>query len=143
MANTSNGLNGKSVNAIKDSFSLLKRDAYVNNQVETSKLLHNSLQHLEHHQEGGDKLKSFVFGGLDGVLTCFSVIAGASGGRLSPRTILILGLSTIVADAIAMGVGEFLSSKAHRDFVNSELSREQWEFKNYKQGEIDEVRLFA
>ena len=116
-----------------------KRDAYLHNNCETSKLLHNSAPHEEHHHKEGDMLKSFVFGGLDGVLTCFSVIAGAAGGNLSPSTILILGLSTLIADSIAMGVGELLSSKAHRDFVHSELDRELWEYRNYKQGEVDEV----
>eukprot|EP01084_Bolivina_argentea_P291756 501465_1 len=38
-----------------------------------------------------------------------------------------------------MGVGDFLSEKAEIDFVSSELNREQWEFKNYKEGEIKEM----
>lgn len=43
-----------------------------------------------------------------------------------------------------MGAGEYLSSKAHRDFVLTEKRREKWEYKNYKEGEIKEmVQLFV
>lgn len=43
-----------------------------------------------------------------------------------------------------MGAGEYLSSKAHRDFVLTEKRREKWEYKNYKEGEIKEmVKLFV
>lgn len=40
-----------------------------------------------------------------------------------------------------MGAGEYLSSKAHKDFVLTEKRREQWEYKNYKEGEIKEMVL--
>jgi VIT1/CCC1 family predicted Fe2+/Mn2+ transporter len=52
---------------------------------------------------------------------------------------LILGISNVFADAIAMGAGEYLSSKAHRDYVLTEKRREQWEYKNYKEGEVKEM----
>ncbi|CAE7649898.1 VIT2, partial [Symbiodinium microadriaticum] len=62
-------------------------------------------------------------------------------GGYNWETVLILGLSNVLADALAMGVGEYLSSKAHRDFVLTEKRREQWEYKNYKDGEIKEMTL--
>jgi len=93
----------------------------------------------EGHQEGGGYLKSIVFGGLDGILTTFAIVAGAYGGGLAWEIILILGVSNVFADAIAMGAGEYLSSKAHRDYVMTEKRREQWEYKNYKEGEIKEM----
>jgi vacuolar iron transporter family protein len=71
-------------------------------------------------------------------------IIGAYGGGLSWEVILILGISNVFADAIAMGAGEYLSSKAHRDYVLTEKRREQWEYKNYKEGEVKEmVILFS
>lgn len=39
---------------------------------------------------------------------------------------LILGFSNIFADAFAMGMGEFLSSKAHNEYVLKERQREKW-----------------
>mmetsp|Transcript_24769 Transcript_24769/g.41895 ORF Transcript_24769/g.41895 Transcript_24769/m.41895 type:complete len:292 (+) Transcript_24769:47-922(+) len=119
------------------------REAFDNVDPEISRQIHDSrnpdTMAEECHQEGGGYLKAIVFGGLDGILTIFAIVAGAYGGGLSWEVILILGLSNVFADAIAMGAGEYLSSKAHRDYVLTEKRREQWEYKNYKEGEIQEM----
>jgi VIT1/CCC1 family predicted Fe2+/Mn2+ transporter len=87
----------------------------------------------------GEKLKPIIFGGLDGILTSFAIVAGAAGGNLPASTVLVLGFSNIFADALSMGVGEFLSSKAHSEWVLSERDREMWEMENYPEGEIREM----
>ena len=84
-------------------------------------------------------LKPIIFGGLDGILTAFAIVAGAAGGSLSPNIILILGFSNIFADALSMGVGEFLSSNAENEWILSEREREMWEMENYPEGEIQEM----
>lgn len=84
-------------------------------------------------------LKPIIFGGLDGILTAFAIVAGAAGGSLSPNTVLILGFSNIFADALSMGVGEFLSSKAENEWILSERAREKWEMENYPEGEMKEM----
>ena len=50
-----------------------------------------------------------------------------------------MGFSTIAASTIALGAGEYLSSKAHREFVLAEKRRELWEFKHFKDTETKEV----
>ena len=78
------------------------------------------------HQSEGGLLKPIIFGGLDGILTSFAIVAGAAGGGLSPEVVLVLGFSNIFADALSMGVGEFLSSKATNEWILSEKKREEW-----------------
>lgn len=78
----------------------------------------------EMHQSEGGFLKPIIFGGLDGTLTAFAIVAGAAGGKLSTGVVLILGFSNILADALSMGVGEFLSSKAENEWILSERRRE-------------------
>ena len=80
-----------------------------------------------------------IFGGLDGILTSFAIVAGAAGGKLPTSVVLILGFSNIVADALSMGVGEFLSSKAENEWILSERKREVWELENFPEGEIKEM----
>jgi vacuolar iron transporter family protein len=97
------------------------------------------IQSDEHHKSEGGLLKPMIFGGLDGILTSFAIVAGAAGGNLSAGVVLILGFSNIFADALAMGVGEFLSSKAENEWILSERRREEWELENYPEGEIKEM----
>jgi len=91
------------------------------------------------HQTEGGFLKPLIFGGLDGILTSFAIVAGAAGGSLPIPVVLVLGFSNIFADALAMGVGEFLSSKAENEWILSERRRENWEMENYPEGEIREM----
>lgn len=63
------------------------QEAYLNKDVEQSKRAHQvedvNLQprdeHKEHHQQGGEYIKSMVYGGLDGLVTTFSVVTGVAG----------------------------------------------------------------
>ena len=91
------------------------------------------------HQSEGGLLKPVIFGGLDGILTSFAIVAGSAGGGLDPTVVLVLGFSNIFADALSMGVGEFLSSKANNEWILSEKKREEWELENYREGEIQEM----
>lgn len=63
------------------------------------------------------------------------------GGELPWKSIVIVGISAIIANSISVGISEFLSSKAHKEFIQAEKRRELWEFKNYKDGEIQEVSM--
>jgi DNA damage-binding protein 1 len=74
-----------------------------------------------------------------GIITTFAVVAGGIGGKLSVDTILILGFSSVVADAISMGVGDALSTKSENEYILAERDREAWEFKNNPEGEIEEM----
>jgi len=118
------------------------RASFLQNDAEASRHYHESKQHAaseEGHQSEGGFLKPIIFGGLDGILTSFAIVAGAAGGRLDPSVVLILGFSNIFADALSMGVGEFLSSKAENEWILSEREREEWELENYPEGEISEM----
>ena len=125
------------------------RNAYTNGDVEASRNHHDAklmaaasssnCNSEEGHQTAGQSLKPIIFGGLDGILTSFAIVAGSAGGRLPPSVVLILGFSNIFADALSMGVGEFLSSKAENEWILSERGREEWELENYPAGEIQEM----
>ena len=60
----------------------------------------NSDKDEDWHQSEGGFLKPIIFGGLDGILTSFAIVAGAAGGGLSPTVVLVLGFSNIFADAL-------------------------------------------
>lgn len=94
---------------------------------------------VEKHSKGSEYVKSIVYGGLDGIVTTFAVVAGAAGAGLSPAVVIVLGVSSLIADALSMGVGDALSSKAETEAAIKEREREKWELANFKEGEIKEM----
>jgi VIT1/CCC1 family predicted Fe2+/Mn2+ transporter len=59
-------------------------------------------------------LKSAVFGANDGIITTFAVVAGVAGAGLSAKIILILGIANMFADALSMGLGDFLGERSEQ-----------------------------
>lgn len=58
-------------------------------------------------------LRGVVFGGMDGILTTFALLAAFAGtGQNSAIRTIVVGVSTVLADALSMGAGEYLSAKA-------------------------------
>lgn len=60
-------------------------------------------------------LGEFVYGGIDGAITTFAVVAGSVGAGLSTNVIVILGFANLLADGFAMSIGAYLSSNSERD----------------------------
>jgi VIT1/CCC1 family predicted Fe2+/Mn2+ transporter len=87
----------------------------------------------------GKYIKSIVYGGLDGIITTFAVVAGVAGAALPVGVVLILGFANLIADGLAMAFGDFLSTKAEDEFYQSERDREEWEFDNHLDGEKREL----
>ena len=55
--------------------------------------------HKEQHKESGKYLRDFVYGALDGTVTTFAVVAGATGATLPLVVILILGFANQIGRA--------------------------------------------
>jgi VIT1/CCC1 family predicted Fe2+/Mn2+ transporter len=64
-----------------------------------------------------DYLSEFVYGGIDGAVTTFAVVAGATGAGFTVQIILILGLANLIADGFSMGVGSYLSTKSEQELM--------------------------
>jgi len=125
------------------------REAFSTGDAEASRAMHESTRVAHdgavakadeaHGGFGSDYVKSIVFGGLDGIITTFSTIASSVGGNLSIEAVITLGFANLIADAISMGVGDFISSKAEYDYLMAERAREAWEFDNHPEGEKQEM----
>ncbi|MHA1713754.1 MAG: VIT1/CCC1 transporter family protein [Candidatus Ranarchaeia archaeon] len=79
------------------------REAYKKGDVEGSIYAHTTAAEEPHQIEQGRYIKSIIYGGLDGIITTFAVVAGVTGAALSAVVVLILGISNLVADGISMG----------------------------------------
>lgn len=107
--------------------------------VEGSKLIHQTIAIEKHAGGAGKYIKSIVYGGLDGIITTFAVVASIAGAGLGVGVVIIMGFASLFADGISMGMGDFLSSKAENDYTNEERKRESWECEHYIEGEINEM----
>ncbi len=114
------------------------RSAFDGKDVDESRKAHDT-KGYEPHTSGAAYLKSVVYGGLDGTITTFAVVAGVEGASLNPNVILILGFANLIADGIAMAFGDFLSTRAEQQYHATERAREEWEMENYLEGEKKEL----
>ena len=58
-------------------------------------------------------IRDVVYGANDGLITTFAVVAGVTGGGLSPRAMLIIGAANLFADGLSMGVGNYLGIRSN------------------------------
>ncbi len=111
--------------------------AYEKKDAEASRRAHmeGSPEAGEPHKEGGERIKSLIYGGLDGIITTFAVVAGAAGAELAAGIVLIMGFANLIADGISMAIGDYLSTQAEDEVAAAERTRELWEVENYPEGE--------
>ena len=98
---------------------------------------HGGKAWLNRYQE---YLGEFVYGGIDGCVTTFAVVAGSVGANLDSAVILILGFANLLADGFAMSIGAYLSTKSERDNYEKHKRVEYWEVDNLPEKEREEIR---
>ena len=91
-------------------------------------------------QKFQEYLAEFVYGGIDGSVTTFAVVAGAVGAGLDSSVIIILGFANLFADGFAMSIGAYLSSKTDVDNYEKHKAIEYWEVENIPEKEKEEIR---
>jgi VIT1/CCC1 family predicted Fe2+/Mn2+ transporter len=91
----------------------------------------------EHHiSKVGEFLKQIIYGGNDGIVTTFAVVAGFAGAgaegvaQVGGIAVLLFGFANLFADATAMGLGEFLSARSEKDLYHSIRDKEIYEIHN-------------
>jgi VIT1/CCC1 family predicted Fe2+/Mn2+ transporter len=85
-------------------------------------------------------VSEFVYGGIDGVVTTFAVVAGAAGAGLSIDIVIILGMANLIADGFSMAVGNFFAVRAEQAHYDMRRQEEEWEVDNIPHKEVAEIR---
>jgi VIT1/CCC1 family predicted Fe2+/Mn2+ transporter len=98
--------------------------------------IHNEIAFLGKSQ---DYLREFVYGGIDGAVTTFAVVAGAVGANLDISIIIILGFANLFADGFSMSIGAYLSSKSEKENYIKHRNIEYWEVDNIPEKEREEI----
>jgi len=80
-------------------------------------------------------LREIVYGGHDGVVTTFAVVAGFAGAEatgvasIGAIAVILFGLANLFADATSMALGAFLSARSQADIYRSTRAREVQEIR--------------
>jgi len=63
-------------------------------------------------------LSDFVYGGTDGAITTFAIVAGVIGASLSSIVVVVLGFANLFADGFSMAVSNYLSTKSQNEIYS-------------------------
>lgn len=85
-------------------------------------------------------LSDFVYGGIDGSVTTFAVVAGVYGANLSAVIVIILGLANLIADGFSMALGKYSSDKAELERIDRVRRLEYESIKVKPEEERQEIR---
>lgn len=117
------------------------------NQHEREQDLASHLHHEHYHSPFENYFKEVIYGGIDGIITTFAVVAGFSGAALSNDTttqlsflvVLLFGLANLFADGVSMGLGNFLSVRSEQDLYTSARDKEVEEVRTHTEMEFQET----
>ncbi len=96
--------------------------------------------HEELHSPAGKFLRHAIFGMNDGLVSVLALSAGMAGALMSKNIVLIAGVTEMLAGAISMSLGTYISTKSQIEFYKREVKREREELENYPGVEKKHVR---
>ena len=88
----------------------------------------------------GNYLRDWIYGGIDGTITTFAIVAGVVGAQLPSTVVLVVGLANLIADGFAMGAGNYSATKADLDDYRRLLAVERKHIALEPGGEREEIR---
>jgi VIT1/CCC1 family predicted Fe2+/Mn2+ transporter len=94
-----------------------------------------------HRAAGGNALRAAVLGASDGLTSNMSLVMGVAGVALSGRSILLTGLAGLLAGALSMAIGEWLSVQSARELSERQISVEREELAAAPAEEQEELAL--
>ena len=102
----------------------------------------NAHHHEPHNQKTTSKLnwlRASVLGANDGIVSIAGLVVGVAGATTSHQIIFTAGLAGIIAGAISMAAGEYVSVSSSRDTEKALLKKEKYELENFPDEELEEL----
>ncbi|MBP9040599.1 MAG: VIT1/CCC1 transporter family protein [Anaerolineaceae bacterium] len=94
-----------------------------------------------HRSTGGNALRAAVLGANDGLVSNLSLVMGVAGATLEGKGVLIAGLAGLLAGAISMALGEWLSVQSSRELYSHQIATEKEEIETAPEEEAEELAL--
>ena len=103
------------------------------------KILAVRITHVEPHITESASIRDIVFGFGDGINTSLGIVAGVGGAVIAADVVILAALIGMFTGAKAMAVQNYLAVKSHREILESEIKREEFEIENMPDKERQEI----
>ena len=127
-------ITGSEINHVKILRSILEKEENV-----TGKQL--SKFESRHRTVGGNAIRAAVLGGSDGLLSNFSLVMGIAGATSGNNSVLLAGIAGLLAGALSMALGEWISVKSSKELYENQMDLEMDELVTNPEGEKKEIAL--
>jgi vacuolar iron transporter family protein len=98
------------------------------------------MAHRERHRsERIGWLRAAVLGANDGIVSTASLVLGVAAAEAARHDVLVAGVAGLVAGALSMAAGEYVSVSSQADTEQADLEREKHELATEPQAEEDEL----
>jgi hypothetical protein len=94
-----------------------------------------------HRSVGGNALRAAVLGGNDGLVSNFSLVMGIAGATSGQSEVLLAGMAGLLAGALSMALGEWISVKSSQELYENQMQLEMEELEANPEGERKEIAL--
>ncbi len=94
-----------------------------------------------HRSVGGNALRAAVLGGNDGLVSNFSLVMGIAGATNGQKEVLLTGIAGLLAGALSMALGEWISVKSSLELYENQMQLEMDELETNPEGEEQELAL--
>lgn len=127
-------ITGSETNHVKILRSILEKEENV-----TGKQL--SKFESRHRSVGGNAIRAAVLGGNDGLISNFSLVMGIAGATVGNKGILLAGFAGLLAGALSMALGEWISVNSSKELFENQMDIEMDELETNPEGEKKEIAL--
>jgi vacuolar iron transporter family protein len=98
------------------------------------------MRHREQHRSTRiGWLRAAVLGANDGIVSTASLVVGVAAAEANPQQILVAGVAGLVAGALSMAAGEYVSVSSQADTEQADITREKGELATQPKAEEDEL----
>jgi len=93
------------------------------------------------HSSAGGKLRAAVFGASDGLVSNAALVMGVAAAGSDIHSVQIAGAAGLLAGALSMSAGEYVSVRSQREFYEHQMALERKELAEYPEAEAEELAL--
>jgi VIT1/CCC1 family predicted Fe2+/Mn2+ transporter len=98
------------------------------------------MRHSEgHYAHRVGWLRAMVLGANDGIISTAALLLGVAAADSTRTAILTAGMAGLVAGAVSMALGEYVSVSSQRDSERSDIEKETWELTHQADHELEEL----